>query len=70
MELNFRSKEQGWYESGIKENTFFTPQKENPYMNLFLRDLCLRPSCYKCVQKRKTIRYHIGRFMGSSSGSI
>lgn len=53
MELNFRSKEQGWYESGIKENTFFTPQKENPYMNLFLRDLCLRPSCYKCVCKRE-----------------
>ena len=50
-ELNFRSKEQGWYDSGIKENKIFTPQKQNSYMNLFIKDLCLRPSCYKCLCK-------------------
>lgn len=50
--LNFRSKEQGWYNSGIKENNIFTPQCENDYMNLFLKDLCLRPSCYKCICKK------------------
>ena len=51
-EVNFRSKEQGWYESGIKENTLFTTQKQDDYMNLFLHDFCLRPSCYECVCKK------------------
>lgn len=52
IELNFRSKEAGWYASGIKENYFFTSQNKNQYMNLFLSDLCLRPSCYECICKK------------------
>lgn len=53
--LNFRSKKQGWYDSGVMENDYFTAQRENHYMNLFLKDLCLRPSCYNCISKQEKL---------------
>jgi NAD-dependent dihydropyrimidine dehydrogenase PreA subunit len=31
---------------------FYEPTIENRYMNLFLRDLCIRPSCYFCSAKK------------------
>ena len=63
--INFRSKESGWYESGVKENTYFTEQKKHSYMRLFLQDYCLRPSCYECVAKvNKMSDITIGDFWG------
>ncbi len=50
---SFRNKEHGWrdfsmvlhFESG---NRYSQPQHEDVFMQAFLRDLCLRPSCYQC----------------------
>lgn len=55
-DIKFRAKDKGWkkfsfkieYKDGIIEiNTFY----ENPYMNIFLSNLSLRPSCYACPAK-------------------
>lgn len=63
--LNFRSKEFGWYNSGIMENEKYTPQNENLYMRLFLKDLCLRPSCYECTNKKNKLSdFTLGDFWG------
>lgn len=54
--INFRSKEKGWkeynvsigYNNGKKDvNPFY----ENSYMNVFLSNFSLRPSCYICPAK-------------------
>lgn len=51
--INFRSKKQGWkhfcmdivYRNGKEE---VMPFSEDSYMNVFLSNLSLRPSCYAC----------------------
>lgn len=50
--VSFRCKKNGWYDSGIEENGMYIPQKQHTYMSLFLKDYCLRPSCYNCVSKK------------------
>ena len=63
--LSFRSKDKGWYEYGIKENDIYTPQTDNSYMIFFIKNYCLRPSCYKCIAKRKKASdITIGDFWG------
>lgn len=59
--INFRCKDDSWIDFGMKEVLADIPQEshkkiyiskdEDPYMQMFLRDYCLRPSCYKCVAK-------------------
>ena len=54
--VNFRSKYYGWRESGIKQidsnhQQYFVPKEQDPYMQFFLRNECLRPSCYSCRVK-------------------
>lgn len=54
--INFRSKMKGWkkynvriqYKNGKEDET---PFYENSYMNIFLSNLSLRPSCYACPAK-------------------
>lgn len=55
-DIKFRAKDKGWkkfsfkieYKDGkIEINPFY----ENPYMNIFLSNLSLRPSCYACPAK-------------------
>lgn len=53
--ISFRSKHKGWKDyhvvleyNGCKEDT---PYWKNPYMNAFLSDLSIRPSCYVCPAK-------------------
>lgn len=55
-DVSFRNKTRGWKaysvklhfsNGGVYEQAFF----KNPYMKAFLRDLCLRPSCYQCAFK-------------------
>lgn len=54
--INFRSKENGWknyhvaieYKNGEREST---PFYQNMYMNAFLSDFSLRPSCFACPAK-------------------
>lgn len=59
--INFRCKDDSWVDFGMKEALADIPQDglkklyvskdEDPYMQMFLRDYCLRPSCYECVAK-------------------
>lgn len=49
--VNFRCKDTGWSNYGLKENSSYIPKDQDPYMNLFLRNYALRPSCYECPAK-------------------
>ena len=62
-DINFRCKDDGWVDFGMKEMLKNIPQSEekklyisrdkDPYMQMFLRDYCLRPSCYECAAKEE-----------------
>lgn len=67
--VNFRCKDQGWENFGLKEygssKEVYISKSKDPYMQMFLSDFCLRPSCYEC--KAKTLRLSdltIGDFWG------
>src|SRR5699024_9756441 len=53
--VNFREKRNASRDFGLEEDEnriyYFVSQKQNPYMRMFLRNLCLRPSCYSCNAK-------------------
>ena len=60
--INFRCKDDSWTDFGMKEVLAEIPQNEanqvyiskdkDSYMQMFLRDYCLRPSCYSCSAKQ------------------
>ena len=62
-EINFRCKDDSWVDFGMKEvlstipedsvKKFYISKDKDPYMQMFLRDYCLRPSCYECVAKKE-----------------
>lgn len=63
-DIKFRAKDKGWkkysfkfeYKDGrIEINPFY----ENPYMNIFLSNLSLRPSCYACPAKLNNVQSDI-----------
>ena len=59
--INFRCKDESWTDFGMKEICKSIPDNEtkklyiskdkDSYMQMFLRDYCLRPSCYECAAK-------------------
>lgn len=59
--INFRCKDNSWVDFGMKEihekcgdeeyKSLFISKDKDPYMLMFLRDYCLRPSCYECKAK-------------------
>lgn len=53
--ISFRDKSTGWdtYSFSIKQDSNFFKElsSQNEYMKVFLKDLCLRPSCYDCHSK-------------------
>lgn len=59
--INFRCKDESWTDYGMKEIYKSIPSEEtkklyiskdkDAYMQMFLRDYCLRPSCYECTAK-------------------
>lgn len=61
--INFRCKDDGWTDFGMKEVLDEVPENStkklyiskdvDSYMRMFLRDYCLRPSCYECVAKKE-----------------
>ena len=63
--INFRCKDEGWTNFGMKEilNSFsgefekklYISKDKDSYMQMFLRDVCLRPSCYECVAKKQKL---------------
>ena len=60
--INFRCKDDSWEDFGMKEiiaeipsakvKKLYISKDEDSYMQMFLRDYCLRPSCYACVAKK------------------
>ena len=57
INVNFRCKDNNWSDFGIKrinENrkAMYVSKDKDPYMLMFLRDYCLRPSCYECIAKQ------------------
>lgn len=57
VSVEFRCKDDSWQEFGMKELN--AKQKEvyiskdiDPFMQMFLRNYCLRPSCYECAAKK------------------
>ena len=61
--INFRCKDDSWTDFGMKEVLADIPRGKakqlyiskdiDPYMQMFLRDYCLRPSCYECAAKKE-----------------
>lgn len=65
VNVNFRCKTSGWKNFGMKENHEFVSKDLDPYMQMFLRDYSLRPSCYQCYAKKyKLADITIGDFWG------
>lgn len=63
--VNYRCKENGWKNFGIKENRMYIPKENDVFMQMFLSDYCLRPSCYQCIAKsNKQADITIGDFWG------
>lgn len=57
INVNFRCKDKGWSDFGIKRinsnhKSMYVSKDKDPYMLMFLRDYCLRPSCYECLVKQ------------------
>lgn len=50
-QVNFRAKDECWKKFGMKENQRYIPKGKDPFMNMFLDNFCLRPSCYTCCAK-------------------
>ena len=49
--VNFRCKDNGWVNYGMKENQKYISKEKDPFMQMFLRDYSLRPACYRCHAK-------------------
>ena len=65
LKVNFRCKDDSLTNLGMKEKMIFIPKSSDAYMQIFLRDYGLRPSCYKCVAKDvKMSDVTIGDFWG------
>lgn len=63
--VNFRCKDIGWENYGMKLNDAYIPNTENKYMKLYLQNACIRPSCYECVNKTdKKSDLTLGDFWG------
>lgn len=49
--VNFRCKDDSWIDFGMKENQLYISKDTDSFMRMFLRNYCLRPSCYECHAK-------------------
>lgn len=60
--INFRCKDDSWTDFGMKEicenipgdeaKKLYISKDKDAYMQMFLRNYCLRPSCYECTAKK------------------
>ncbi len=57
--VNFRSKEQGWGDYGVCRNgstkSIFSLKTSDPYLQMFIWNYSLRPSCYSCEAKKNPL---------------
>lgn len=51
--VNFRCKDHSWNDFAMNENQLYISKDKDPFMRMFLRDYCLRPSCYECLAKQE-----------------
>lgn len=56
--VSFRDKTRGWVKFGMKiefsnGKKYISTLEEDPYLKLFLKNTCLRKSCYECQYKGK-----------------
>ena len=49
--VNFRCKDKSWIDFGMKEDSLYISKDKDSYMQMFLNNYCLRPSCYECISK-------------------
>lgn len=49
--VNFRCKDDSWIDFGMSSKRLFISKDKDSYMQMFLQDYCLRPSCYECTAK-------------------
>ena len=49
--VNFRCKDVSWNDYGMKEDQRYISKEKDAFMTFFLRNYCLRPSCYECHAK-------------------
>ena len=74
-DVYFRCKDNNWVDFGMKEiidripegasQRLYISKDTDSYMQMFLRNYCLRPSCYECVAKEvKTSDLTIADFWG------
>lgn len=71
IKVNFRSKDNGWGNFGLsktyekRKRRVYIGKEDDTYMQLFLRDYCLRESCYNCISKRNEMSdIQLGDFWG------
>lgn len=58
VKTSFRHKKYGWKRYSLRllfnsRSEYLCPLDTDPYMQAFLKDLCLRPSCYFCKFKKQ-----------------
>lgn len=70
-ECNFRDKRKGWNHFGLNLRSAtgkskYSSAQTDPYMRMFLQNMSLRPSCYRCCAKNNSCRADIvlGDFWG------
>lgn len=71
LHCDFRNKKHGWNHFGMQiesasEKKRFTSAQTDPYMRMFLKNISLRPSCYRCESKNNACHADIviGDFWG------
>lgn len=50
-QVHFRSKISGWEHYSLQMGSYHCEFRKDPYMRLFLANICLRPSCHDCQFK-------------------
>lgn len=64
--VSFRDKCERWEDFGMSENNLYINKDRDIFMQFFLRDYCLRPSCYNCAAKKhKMSEMTIADFWGN-----
>ena len=64
-DVKFRNKDCGWENYRMKQDNTYIPMSDDIFMQLFLRNFALRPSCYNCAAKKnKCSDITLGDFWG------
>lgn len=72
---SFRSKDKGWVNFSMKlefenGNTYSKINSDDPFLQVFLKNACLRPSCHACQYKGKAVLSNIDILLADKWGSV